>query len=279
MMDEKYAYLSTLLLIISAIIMTLNRACRFAVGNLLDDLLTILEVFILLGFVFIHGKLTLGWKNILIFSAIGIPFTFALETAGVLGMIPGVLWEYHGLRLFPGEVIPIVVPFSWFIYFYCCLIMAHLVMKTLSKERNLSMKNFIEILVIAMIGGISMMSWDFLNDPVMVARGNWSWPNGGEYYGIPFGNYIGWFGVPFIVFIIMGFIFLRQEKYPGFVNVKEDEKSKYTLLALVPYVFAFTFQSIDALMFNVIYGIFFASFTMLPILILATWNFFEMREK
>ncbi|MHA1145367.1 MAG: carotenoid biosynthesis protein [Candidatus Helarchaeota archaeon] len=282
MKDENYVYLSLALLVGATIVIILNRIFHVFSGVLFDDVLTILEVFFLLSFTIIHGKLTLGWKNLAIFSTFGIIFTFILETAGIFGLIPGVLWEYHGLKIFPFEIVPIIVPFTWFIYFYCCFLMAHIMVGSISTEaideQSISVLNVAKVFMIAIIGGASMMYWDFLNDPVMVARGNWSWPFGGEYFGIPLGNYFGWFSVPFLVFVIIGLLLMFKKENVMFVKFKDDEVSPYTLLGIIPYLLAFIFQSIDALIYNVLYGSFFAFYTMMPMFCLAVYQFFRKKE-
>ena len=44
-----------------------------------------------------------------------------------------------------------------------------------------------------MLDGLLVVAIDLLMDPMMVKVGNWQWIGGGIYYGIPFGNFWGWF--------------------------------------------------------------------------------------
>jgi uncharacterized membrane protein len=39
-----------------------------------------------------------------------------------------------------------------------------------------------------------MVSWDLTIDPMMsTITGNWVWHHGGDYFGVPFANFLGWY--------------------------------------------------------------------------------------
>jgi uncharacterized membrane protein len=42
------------------------------------------------------------------------------------------------------------------------------------------------------LSALAMTAWDLLIDPMMVAWGMWVWENPGAYFGIPWGNFLGW---------------------------------------------------------------------------------------
>ncbi len=50
-----------------------------------------------------------------------------------------------------------------------------------------------------MMDGYFVVAIDFFMDPIAVKLGNWQWLTGGAYFGVPWGNFVGWFIVTIIV--------------------------------------------------------------------------------
>jgi putative membrane protein len=46
--------------------------------------------------------------------------------------------------------------------------------------------------------GLVVVAIDLLMEPLHVMARNWTWLDGGPYYGIPVGNFVGWFVVTVI---------------------------------------------------------------------------------
>jgi putative membrane protein len=42
------------------------------------------------------------------------------------------------------------------------------------------------------LSALAMTAWDLMMDPMMVAWGMWVWDDTGSYFGIPWGNFLGW---------------------------------------------------------------------------------------
>jgi putative membrane protein len=42
------------------------------------------------------------------------------------------------------------------------------------------------------LSALAMTAWDLMMDPMMVAWGMWVWDATGSYFGIPWGNFLGW---------------------------------------------------------------------------------------
>lgn len=52
------------------------------------------------------------------------------------------------------------------------------------------------------VGAVALTAWDVFLDPHMVMEGYWVWPNGGDYFGIPLTNYLGWLLVSAVMMVI-----------------------------------------------------------------------------
>jgi len=57
--------------------------------------------------------------------------------------------------------------------------------------------------VFAALAGLAFTAWDLYLDPQMVKRGLWVWQQPGGYFGIPWGNFVGWWaGATLITLLI-----------------------------------------------------------------------------
>jgi putative membrane protein len=53
------------------------------------------------------------------------------------------------------------------------------------------------------VAALAFTAWDLFLDPQMVSWGFWVWETPGLYFGIPLVNYLGWFGVSFILSVLL----------------------------------------------------------------------------
>ncbi len=146
----------------------------------------------------LHGWLTLGRKNIIIFFLVTASGSLILETFGVAtGLLYG---PYHYTNrlgpLFLG-LTPYLIPITWFMMLYPAYIMSWMITSRLAINRQL-----INQLLTASIGGLIMTSWDLVLDPVMVKQSHWVWETVGDYFGIPLKNFLGWWLTSFIILFI-----------------------------------------------------------------------------
>src|SRR3974377_2085802 len=66
------------------------------------------------------------------------------------------------------------------------------------------------ILAASVAGAFIMVSWDVAMDPYQsTVSGDWIWPDGGGYFGVPLHNYAGWFGTVFL-FMLVYFLFASR---------------------------------------------------------------------
>jgi uncharacterized membrane protein len=66
-----------------------------------------------------------------------------------------------------------------------------------------------------------MVSWDLTIDPMMsTITGTWVWHNGGNYFGVPLSNFIGWYLMVYAFFHCFALYARRQfatyTKVPGY---------------------------------------------------------------
>ena len=149
-----------------------------------------------------------------------------IGTTGVLDVgglaLPFGAYEYTGLlgAKFDGHV-PYFIPPSWFAMSIVSLDLA----------RRLNVGRWGRILA----GTLFMVLWDVSLDPAMTSGQFqfWSYEAGGFFYGMPFSNWIGWFGVTLI--IIIGYEYIGK----GLVENHDWAPWVYILNCLFPLILSF----------------------------------------
>jgi len=169
-------------------------------------------VSIFLGIPYLSGDVFLDITNNLI-----LPLLLVLHAKYTIGFIRGAffilfsslsgfLFEVSGLRygaLFDNPYIynkaglllygvPFNVVLYWGIFIYIGYSITNILLHKLKNTR-------INVIKKVVTDGLIVTAIDLLIDPIGVAAGNWTWINGGFYFGVPFGNFVSWF---FIVAIV-----------------------------------------------------------------------------
>lgn len=164
-------------------------------------------VFVL--FALLHSALTEGWARTGVFLAVSATVSFLMEEAGVrTGLVFG---PYHysamlGVRL--GDV-PVLIPLAWFMMIYPSWRVAQMILAPVSTT---TLKG---ILSLALVAAFVMTAWDTVMDPGMAASGNWTWEQGGSYFGVPLHNYFGWLLTTFLVYTITGLLWRGVKRAEG----------------------------------------------------------------
>ncbi len=130
----------------------------------------------------------------------------------LLASAVGFVSEYLGLRYgslfgmpyfykpqFTLFTVPIQILFYWAVFIYLGISITNIIFKSPS-------------FIAAMLSdALSVLAIDLFMDPLEVKLGMWSWPLGGFYFGVPLGNFVGWF----IVVSLTSFIFrLYADRFP-----------------------------------------------------------------
>lgn len=163
----------------------------------------------------LHSILTLGFIR-------GIFFILLASTTGTF-------FEHIGLKygtFFGGNYIyknqltlfsvPVSVIFFWAVFIYTGYCLTNSFLYWLKKKKpNIKQKNIILLIIIILLDAYFITAIDLFMDPIAVYSGSWKWLEGGPYFGVPIGNFIGWFVVTAIVvsiFRIFEYYFPQKEK-------------------------------------------------------------------
>ncbi len=155
---------------------------------------------IFLLFSLFHAWYALGWRHTLIFFVFSASISWAFEQVGVAtGAIYG---PYHytdvlGIKL--GHV-PILIPLAWFMMIYPSYVIANLIA---DGQPTGTRGNLIRTMWLALLGAMVMTAWDLVMDPFMSGgrMEAWVWERGGDYFGVPLQNFVGWVLTTFTVYL------------------------------------------------------------------------------
>ena len=137
---------------------------------------------------------------------------FIFEIIGVnFGVIFGGNYFYNCSLLGPSICgVPPLIPFFWsfFVYTGYLITSSFLVWLKIDKP-SVQNKKLGLLFLLIIIDGLIVVAIDLFMDPVMVASNYWTWTSRGFYFGIPLGNFFGWF----LIAIIYSGIFRIREYF------------------------------------------------------------------
>jgi len=156
-------------------------------GNFEDFLF----MFLAAAVIFLDAARRIGWGNTTVAF-----LWVALASGGIelLGALTGVPFGHY---VYTGNfgpqllgILPCAIPLAWWVVVFPL----YLFIARFSRERKLG--GF----PIALMVGLAAVAVDFALEPVAtLVRGYWVWENGGSYYGVPWQNFLGWFGTAFVI--------------------------------------------------------------------------------
>ena len=115
-------------------------------------------------------------------------FSFIAEYIGVSTGFPfGKYFYTQSLQPQLGNV-PILIPFAW-------LMMLPPSWAIANRITGKSGRSYIFLL----ISSLAFATWDIFLDPQMVGFKLWQWQSAGQFFGIPYSNYAGWFLAAFVI--------------------------------------------------------------------------------
>ncbi len=141
-----------------------------------------------------------------------LPALFLSLGAELLGTSTGFPFgEYHylsGLGYKISGLVPFTIPLSWFYLGLSAYLISYMGLKTLVKE------GWAAVGAIA-FGALLLTSWDFVLDPAMsqTTMPFWAWDQPGAFFGMPYQNFIGWFGTG-VVFMSVATLLWRAKPQP-----------------------------------------------------------------
>src|SRR3989338_589649 len=147
----------------------------------------------------LHSIWAMGYYRtflfILIASATGLIFeVIGVNHTSVFG--GSYIYKNIGFMIFN---VPLLVPIYWSVFIYVGYTLTSSFLFWINRDKpNKFKKDIILMILMILLDGLLVTGIDVFMDPLQVKEGTWTWIEKGPYYGIPIGNFIGWFAVTII---------------------------------------------------------------------------------
>ena len=171
-----------------------NHSIDFA--RILSGLAFLLAVALLI----LHASWTLGYNRGIAFILLAALTGFIFEIVGVNhGVIFGGHYVYQGIGGLAISGVPCLIPLYWSAFIYAGYNIVSSFLLWINKDKPCKHgDNAILLPLLIFLDGLVVVSIDIFMEPLQVVAGNWIWLDGGYYYGIPLGNFAGWFVVAIV---------------------------------------------------------------------------------
>ncbi|MFA6427240.1 MAG: carotenoid biosynthesis protein [Candidatus Magasanikbacteria bacterium] len=141
----------------------------------------------------------------------------------------------------------VVIFWSFFIYFGYTFTTSFLYWSHKDKPNKDNHKLFL-LFVLILMDGLTVTAIDLFMDPIQAKAGTWTWLQGGAYFGVPIGNFVGWFTVTVIVTSIFRiFEYFFPQKSTG-------ANKKFFLIPVIGYIILAFYYTANAIYFE-LYGL------------------------
>jgi uncharacterized membrane protein len=162
-------------------------------------------VYMLLGTaaVAIYAYRTFGVWHCLGFMLPAIGLSLGSELLGTSTGFPFGHYRYlSGLGYKIAGLVPFTIPLSWFYVGFSAYIIALAGLETLNIAKLWKYVGAIAF------GSLLLTSWDFVLDPAMsqASLPFWVWEQPGAFFGMPYENFVGWFGTGVVFMTVASFI-------------------------------------------------------------------------
>ena len=161
-------------------------------------------------FLIVHGVRAYGIRTTLVFGAIVFVVSNIFENLSIATGFPFGNYFYGeslGPKLFD---VPLLIGPAYVGMGYLSWTLARLLVgRTKGALTGTSM------IAVPIVASFLMVAWDLTFDPVAsTMNGSWVWEQGGAYFGVPFGNFLGWFLTVFIFLTLFAAYLSRRPQAP-----------------------------------------------------------------
>jgi uncharacterized membrane protein len=228
-------------LVVHALLVLYALILAYIVGGLIFNYGVPVDLFFGLSFALLFFTIgqalyEIGLLNTLVFFLITSAVGFLVE---ILGTSTGLLFGKYTYGDFLGPKIygvPEVVPLIWFVIVYICFSVVYgASARNVSAERSPSSSHSWLIVAVA-LASFGAMAWDVIVDPMFSSYGYWVWdPSnyGPKLYGVPASNFVGWFAVAFLMFLLIAAALRATKSSFGIKrNNSLDSRIVYVLLLI-----------------------------------------------
>lgn len=155
----------------------------------------------LVGLLALHSKWQVGGARAVVFFLLAALIGFGSEVWGLRsGTVFGAYYIYNSSSVAQIWGVPYLIPVYWAIFIYTAYSMTNGFWLWLGYQKPSKSGSRLYSLIPAIVfDGLLTVALDLVMDPIKVHEGAWTWLDNGAYFGIPVGNFVGWFAVTITV--------------------------------------------------------------------------------
>jgi putative membrane protein len=164
----------------------------------------------LFGFSLIHGYSRLGRTRLGVLLLSTFVVTFGMEAISIATKLVGA-YEYTA-ALGPRVLgVPLLIPAAWLMMLYPTLLTVETILGAPPirevRDRRGAGAALGWAAAVSLIVAFAMTAWDIGAETIIVITGEYTWKDGGSYFGVPIPNFVGWVATSFAA----AFAFLAWE--------------------------------------------------------------------
>lgn len=187
------------------------------------------------AFALIHASVRYRVRDVAVFVVVCLVVSNIMENLSIMTGFPFGHYYYSdalGPKLF---LVPLLIGPAYFGTGYVAWALANVFLDGADRRNDL-----LSVVGLPVIAAFLMASWDFCLDPTNATIGKqWIWQNGGGYFGVPYGNFIGWILTVYVFYQIFAVYLSKQTTLP---NVVTDKTYWYQAACLL-LIIALRFQA------------------------------------
>ena len=189
--------------VLTGIVFLILTATCITIASVGPGPVVFLAYVFMVTFMFYHGSQRYGWKRTLLFIGIVAVVSWSYESLSILTGFP--FGHYNYTENFVGPWIGLV-PFMIMPAYLAMGYMSWTIGSILLGRWDSSLQGS-DIILQPLLSSFVMVMWDLTMDPMSATIGKyWDWHEGGAYFGVPFGNFMGWFLCVFTFYFIFSLI-------------------------------------------------------------------------
>jgi putative membrane protein len=169
-----------------------------------------LDVLSAMAFALVDGARHYRLRGILIFTAICVVVGNIVENIGVMTGFP--FGRYYFVELMGPKLfhVPVLLGLAYIGMAYVSWTVARAILGD-----SFEPPEGTRLIALPLTASFIMVAWDLAQDPVWatVLHG-WVWRDGGPWFGVPFSNYLGWYGTVFTIYLLFGIYLRRRRQAP-----------------------------------------------------------------
>ena len=182
----------------------------------------------LLLFAFAHGSIQYRFRDVLVFAIICVVVSNAFENLSIVTEFPFGGYYYSemlGPKIFQ---VPVLIGPAFFAVGYLSWTLARVILRAPGQRRG---EHF--TFSVPPVAALMLVAWNLSFDPLAsTVRQVWIWKEGGSYFGVPVGNFLGWYLTGYVFFQLYAF-YLRQRDRNRVA--REPQSREFWLQAVVVY--------------------------------------------